>query len=415
MSHRFNIEKLLTSRQNPLPLYASAFFFSGAHGGIFTLALPFIILLIGGTDKDIGLCFGLGTIAYLISCLMAAKYLDRFSPKCALQLSSAFITIAVIAVFFIIRLSVRDRFPIDPIMAITVINIFLCLALALFWPPMMGWLSLGHEGPPLSRRLGLFNLSWSFALAISPLIAGFIIQINPNLAVLAAALLLAIAFICVSAAPSPAATPKSIKRTEIHRPDPAEKLHPDNAAFCSMARLALITTCITIALMRTQFALLFTENLGFTKSQFGILTTLWCFSNFAVFYITGKTHRWHHKLTPFIFAQVMTALGMILILFSGSLWVLCAAVIFIGAGQSFVYSSHQYYGVSGRKNRSGPMAVHEILISIGYGSGAIVGGYLAEYLNRYAPYRFGLGAVLIALGIQICIILAHKKYRCAHS
>jgi predicted MFS family arabinose efflux permease len=89
-------------------------------------------------------------------------------------------------------------------------------------------------------------------------------------------------------------------------------------------------------------------------------------------------------------------------------------MILIGEGKSFVYSSHQYYGVSGRKNRSGPMAVHEILISIGYGSGAIVGGYLAEYLSRYAPYGFGLGAVLIALSIQIFIFLAHKKHQCTH-
>ena len=57
------------------------------------------------------------------------------------------------------------------------------------------------------------------------------------------------------------------------------------------------------------------------------------------------------------------------------------------------------------------MAVHEILISIGYGSGAIVGGYLAEYLSRYAPYRFGLGAVLVALGMQIAIFLAYKKHQ----
>jgi len=55
------------------------------------------------------------------------------------------------------------------------------------------------------------------------------------------------------------------------------------------------------------------------------------------------------------------------------------------------------------------MAVHEILISIGYGSGAIIGGYLAEYLNRYVPYGFGLGAVLIALVVQIIIFFNHKN------
>ena len=57
------------------------------------------------------------------------------------------------------------------------------------------------------------------------------------------------------------------------------------------------------------------------------------------------------------------------------------------------------------------MAVHEILISVGYGSGAIIGGYLAEYVNRYTPYQFGLGAVLAALAVQVFIFRAYKNRR----
>jgi predicted MFS family arabinose efflux permease len=57
------------------------------------------------------------------------------------------------------------------------------------------------------------------------------------------------------------------------------------------------------------------------------------------------------------------------------------------------------------------MAIHEILISIGYASGSIAGGYLAEYLSRYWPYWFCFAAVIIALAVQVFIFASHKKRR----
>jgi predicted MFS family arabinose efflux permease len=99
---------------------------------------------------------------------------------------------------------------------------------------------------------------------------------------------------------------------------------------------------------------------------------------------------------------------MLLILFCTSLIWLYMAAAFVGLGQSFVYASHQFYYVLGKVKRSGSMAVHEILIAIGYAGGSIVGGYLAEYLSRYWPYWFGFTAVMIALAVQALIFASHK-------
>ncbi len=407
MSHVSNIKKLLSSGQNPTALCTGAFFFSGGHGGIFTLALPFVITLMGGSDKDLGLCFGLGTIAYMISCLTVVNHLDRFSPKRTLQFSSAIAALAVALIFACTRMFLNGKLPMSPVFTIIVINILLGLVLALFWPPMMGWLSIGHEGPALSKRMGIFNVSWSLALVISPLIAGYIIQIDPTLAVLAAAIFLAIAFVSVSVAPEP--ENHDDRNGLSDRQEPVETTHPLNAAFCSMARMALVTGCVTIALFRMQFALLFTEDLGFSKLQFGIITTLFCFASFVGFYITGKTRNWHHKLIPFIAAQLITAAALLVILFAQSLLLLSIAAIGIGAGQCFVYSSHQFYCVSGKTKRSGSMAIHELLISVGFTIGGIAGGYLAEYLSRYWPYWFGFITIMIAVAVQAVIFISHKK------
>ena len=407
MSHISNIKKLLSSRQNPTALYIATFFFSGGHGGIFTLALPFVITLLGGSDKDLGLCFGLGTITYMISCLTVANHLDRFSPKRTLQFSSAFVALVLAALFVCTRIFLKGELLIDPILLVIIIEILSCLVLALFWPPMMGWLSVGHEGAALSKRMGVFNISWSFALVVTTLIAGYIIQMDTTIAVLVAAIFLAIAFIFVSIAPAP--KNRKNQNSTAEQTESLETIHPLNPVFCSMARLSLITGCLAIALLRTQFALLFTENLGFSKSQFGIVTTLFCLANFIGFYITGRTRGWHHRLTPFIASQLIIAAAMLIIIFARSLLSLYTAAVFIGAGQSFLYSSHQFYCVSGKVNRSGSMAVHELLIAAGYASGAIVGGYLAEYLSRYWPYWFGFITIMTAIAIQALIFAAHKN------
>ncbi len=407
MSHISNIKKLLSPRLNPTALLTCAFFFSGAHGGVFTLALPFVVKVLGGSEKDVGLCIGLATVAYLISCITAAKHLDRFSPKRTLQFSSATIALSVGAIFVFCRMFAAGKLPVSPILAVTAINIVIGLVLALFWPPLMGWLSTGHEGHALSKRLGMFNLSWSLALVISPLIAGFVIEIDPILAVLASAVSLAIAFLAVSVAPAPDKLNGSNAQSSAR--ETIEGAHPFNAVFSSMSRYALVTGCLAVALFRTQFALLFTEDLGFSKAQFGIITTVFCLANFAGFYITGKTKAWHHRMAPFIAAQLISAASMLIILFATHLLSLYTAAILLGAGQSFVYASHQFYCVSGKSNRSGSMAIHELLIAIGYAVGALAGGYLAEYLTRYTPYSFCFTAIIAAIALQTIMFAKQKK------
>ncbi|MBW8017831.1 MAG: MFS transporter [Planctomycetes bacterium] len=409
MSHISNIKKLLSSRQSPTALYTAAFFFSGGHGGIFTLAFPFVVTLLGGSDKDVGLCFGIGTITYLVSCLTVANHLDRFNPKRILQFSSAFIALTLVALFICTRIFLNGNLPIDPILLVIIVQILSCTALALFWPPMMGWISTGHEGGSLSKRMGIFNISWSLALVITTLLGGYILKTDTTLTVLASAIFLAIAFVFISVAPASQGSDKP-GNTDA-QPKSPQTIDPLNPAFCSMSRLGLIIGCLALGLFRTQLALFFTENLGFSKPQFGLLTAMLCFASFAGFYITARTKKWHHKLSPFIASQLVIAAAMLMILFCTSLFWLYIAAAFIGIGQSFVYASHQFYCVSGKVKRSGSMAVHEILIAIGYGGGSIAGGYLAEYLSRDWPYWFGFAAVMIALALQAAIFAYHKNVK----
>lgn len=407
MPHILNIKNLLSSRESPTALYIATFFFSGGYGGIFTLSFPFVVTLLGGSDKDLGLCWGIGTIAYMVSCLTVANHLDRFCPKRTLQFSTAFIALSLAVLFICTRIFLKGQLPIDSILLVIIVEVLSCLALALFWAPMMGWISTGHEGMSLSKRMGFFNVSWSLALVITTFLGGYILKIDTTLAVLASAIFLAISFIFISIVPA-SKDHRNLGGT-VEQVQPGKTIHPLNAAFCSMARLGLIIGCLALGLIRTQLALFFTENLGFSKSQFGTLTALYFLANFVGFSITGRTKNWYHRLSPFIGSQLLIVAAMLLILFTRSLVCLYSAAAFVGIGQSFVYASHQFYNVSGKVKRSGAMAIHEILTAIGYVGGSIAGGYLAEYLSRYWPYWFGFAAVMIALAVEALIFASHKR------
>ena len=167
-----------------------------------------------------------------------------------------------------------------------------------------------------------------------------------------------------------------------------------------MSRIALLTSFVYIGLVRTQLAVFFKFELPFTESDYGSAVLVMSIFTFAVFTLTGQSHAWHYKLWLFIGCQILILVSMLLILFTSSLALLTFAVALIGIGESFMYASHLYYGVSGETRRSGRMAIHELILSLGFAAGCIFGGILSDKYGRYSPYWFGFIVVTIGLCIQ---------------
>jgi len=170
-----------------------------------------------------------------------------------------------------------------------------------------------------------------------------------------------------------------------------------------MARIALFSACVCVGLARTHLAVLFKFELPFTESDYGAAALIMSISTFAVLLLAGQSHAWHYKLWLFICCQIVTAVSMLLILFTASLALLTLAVGLIGVGESFIYASHIYYGVSGGTRRAGRMAIHEIILALGFAAGGIIGGILSDMYGRYSPYWFGFITVIIGLIIQAII------------
>lgn len=385
-----------------LKAVCSAAFLMSVAGGIYLIALPFMIKRLGGTDGDVGLGMALNYGAYLVVCLAAAAIVDRFNAKRLVQWGAIGIMLAYAGA------ACTARWGAPGPAAIWMLNICSMLAgilTAIFWPPMMGWVSTGFEKEALSHRLGSYNMSWSSGQWISPYLGGLLVGAGSIWPMAAAAVAVLACFVSIRFARNP----RRDKVVQTAREQAASlEFHPDLARFRWMARVALVTAFVCLGLMRSQLGLLVKFDLGYSEATYGIAITIFCAANFAVFTAAGRAHRWHYVRSLFWTSQIVMAAAMLLIVYCPVLWAVFVASAVVGVCEGFAYISHMFYGISGGKNRSGLMALHEFLLSSGFVIGSAGGGYISDAFGRRMPYWLGAGAILVGLLAQAAIWVGHK-------
>ena len=387
-------------------LYAGGFFQSFFFG-IWVVALPFVIKRLSGLDSDVGLCVGLGFGGYVAACLLGRYVLDYLDAKRTVQCGAGAVAVVVTAMYLTVLAADKGYFGSKAILALTVLSGMQGFMTAMFWPPLMGWLSMGREGRQLNQRLGIHNVAWSFGALIGPLIGGYLIEVSSTLPVMVCVLITLLSFAAVSFARRPLGQGNIADRSGAK--GDGDKIDLLGRRFMWMGRIALLGSFVCVGLLRTQLALLFKFNLGFSESDYGMVITVMCLVVFVVFFAMGRTHAWHYVLSIFLGVQVLMFLSMLMILNGAGLWEFFVSAGFAGVSQAFLYSSHLYYGVSGAKNRSGRMAVHEVILSAGIAVGSVAGGYLSDDFGRYAPYWFGIGVMAAGLLVQSGIYFLHKS------
>jgi MFS family permease len=380
-----------------------AAFFMSFYGGIYIVSIPFVIAFVGGTDKDLGLCASMGFVSYLVGCIATGSLLDRFNSRHLAQLGSAVVTISTAALLMIVLSRIRGYNLSNPVMLVIITAMLSGLLTSTYWPPIMGWLSTGQEGRDLNRRLGIYNMSWSAGLAVSPFLGGLLVESSIVMALFAAIVFAALAFVAVTLAHPPeiqGAQRNSNDNSQVFR-GPASFLL---VRFRWMSRIALVTVFTCVGLMKSQLAMLFTMELGFSKSQFGTVTAIMWLITCMVFFTASRTHIWHYRIVFSILAQLSVLLSMLMIIECSLPTAFFVVAVLMGLGQAFIYISHQFYAASQSTKRSGSMALHEILLSAGQIIGFVAGGYLADFLGRrVVPYWFGLFAIVIGMAAQLAV------------
>ncbi len=376
-----------------LLLYAS--FLANIGIGILNFSLVFYMKdVFAATPGQIGWLSSLWAFSYFIGCFILRKLSDRLGSKYALISASAGMAFFAFLIF---------KSP-------SMLWIFISYSLfgfttALFWPTLEGWLSEGYEGASLNKRVGRFNLSWSFALVLSPYIAGILVEKNLELPLLTAIviyIILASSFWFFSTF-----FLKTGKMVHIKKMDSVSRIDR-STPLRFISWLGNFSTYFVNGIVLFVFPLYARDVLGISESGIGLLLLLRALWSTLVFIMMSKTVWWHFSWKQMIVIQLLLVIFCVFIPVVLSWKMMAVMLSFFGVLFAFHYSNSLFHGVSGSLNREGRMAVHEAVLTAGVISGALSGGEI--YQRRDIRYVFfSAAAVLFLIFLTQLLILRLQR------
>jgi MFS family permease len=369
-----------------------AAFLSALGVGAITLGMIFYARdVFHASPVQVGTISALWSASYIAGCLLLRPHFDRALPK-HLIVASTF----VMAVTSLILLRVGT-------LPLVTVFFSLCgLAMSLFWPPLMGWLSRGMEGKTLGKVMAKYNFSWSVGVIASPSLTGVLSELDPKAPLLVGSGLFFLTCLIIIGA--------CLALPKIREDDRPEKVSEGEGgagervtALRFPAWVGVAACYFAIGVILNIFPVAAREDLGFSKGMIGLLLEGRIVFATLGFILMGSTHFWHYRPGPMLAAQGALSLVLVLMVFVKGPLPLGGLISAVGfcMGVSFFYS--MFHGISGAVNRSGMMALHESLLSVGLISGSFAGGYLYQRVSMAAVYAFSAAIVLAGLAIQAAL------------
>jgi MFS family permease len=381
-----------------LVILPSAFLVSLGVGTV-NLGMLFLVKVdFGAGGALVGIFTALWAGAYLVGCLAFRPLSSRIAASSSALLACLSATLLLAA-----QLVFRS------LAATFVASTLYGLACALFWPRLMGWLAAGLEGHELSRASGSYNLSWSVAMTISPLLAGFLSEygrrkgLGGELPVVVGAVIFALAgaYILSTRRFAPRVRASTLASAEggagVDRSTPLR--YP--------AWVGLFAIYVLFAILSNIFPLYAKDELALGESAIGLLLFLRSASMAIGFWLFGRLRFWQFKpiLIPLCSAAT-AALGFAFV-FAKTPAAFALGLVLGGALLAFVYSLSVFYGASGAPDRDKRMSVHESVLTCGQMLGSICGGTAYQALSW--PVVFVFSSALAVLCFPVQLFLARKR------
>jgi MFS family permease len=379
-------------------LYVGAFTLSVSNG-IFGVALPFRVLDLGGGPDRVGLIGGINQATYLAGLVGVLCLAGRLGLK-ARALTS------------LVGLTATSTLlgTVDDVDVLTLLAGMHGMLFCLFWPTAMAWVSTGVEGATLSRRLGVYNVSWSGGLVAGPLVGAALFRFVsddvafPSITACIVATLAAFALMTapvsgpVAAATAPPQSGTSARLT------PAQVSAAARASWLANAGGYLV-----YGMSRWQFPAM-AVFLGEKEEGFALVLTVFSAATAVGFALLGRARFWHFNPAWNLGVQAAMITGLAAMWWVDSLAAMVVLAAPMGLCVAGTYYSSVYHGAAAVDRRDRAMTIHEIVLSVGFIAGAIGGGWLSAHAAEVVPgadVRIAYpaaGAVLavLAIGSGMC-------------
>ncbi len=363
-------------------IYPAAFLVSLAIGTTILGMIFYADDVFNAPPRHIGFLSATWSLAYIFGCFALRPLVSKMLPR-----NSVLLATSLLPFFLFLMLKTETFSWLFPLYALFGFSI------SLFWPPLIGWLSLNLEGRHLGRAMGRFNLCWSVGGIISPALAGRLAEVSAKLPLqVAVILLLATASLILGAA---------IVLQRISAEDNAFVEHREKAEISDTGTLLRFPSWLGIfaafiggGVMLTVLPLAGPRELQLSKGMVGILLLVRAFANTSGHFFMGRTEFWHFRFRPIPTSIFSLAFILIVLSFSRHPLVLGATLFLSGIFTATSYAISLFHGIAGSKDRAGRMAIHEALLSGGMFCGASLGGLLYD--------MFGFTWVFLVTAILLC-------------
>lgn len=358
------------------------------------IAVPLFAISLGASVFALGMLGSILSLSGLSLYFLFGKLSEKWGRKIFLMLGF----IIYIVAFLLLSCS------------FALYQLYLSMALlgmggAMIWPAIEAWIAESETEEPLNKKVGLFNVSWSGGTAIGLLLGGILFEIKSKLpfyfALATSVFIFLILLWRISVIGS---TIKST--TSFHTNSLSEEASIRSSLYTTLSRIAVFTTALSVGTIRYIFPKLGTQ-LEISPSFLGFLMLILSFSQMLTFYILGIIHRWHYRILPLIFSQLVVLIGLVIVYMTCSFPLFFLAFIFIGIGGGVIISSSLFYSVNVLNQKGPRSAIHESILGSGFFVGPLMGGEIAQKFSLRAPYL--VVAVIILAGILIQVLRWFKN------
>ena len=359
---------------------------------IYYLAAPLLLIDLKANPVQLGL---VGTLAAAVHMGMA-HLMGRLSDR----MGRRRLIIAAPVIFSATCLLMTQVREVWLILAFSVVNGF---CLSIYWPTLQAWIADRQAGTGLARDIGDFNMSWTAATLAGPILSGSLYSLYAGLPFFVAAGIALMLFLLVF--------------TTVHenRLQSAEKTEPADTetsnwrwSFLYAAWVANFASWFIIGNVRYQFPKLARE-LNIPPHLIGLILGFLGFALFSGFFLLRRTDRWHFTRNFLFGVQILSLVGILLIIVSNEPTLFALAFVMIGLSCSVTYYSSLYYAVHLLKEKGRGTGLHESILGGGAVLGPILGGVAAQYAGLRAPYFLCIAVLAAAIGAQFILVKKHNN------
>jgi MFS family permease len=354
---------------------------------IYYLAAPLLLIQLKATPVELGL---VGTITSSVHMAMS-HFMGHLSDR----LGRRRLIIAGPVIFAASCLVVTLVGRIGVILALSALN---GLAISMYWPSLEAWVADRQTGSELASNIGSFNLSWTAATLIGPVLSGFIYNLYPRLTFLFAAAVALTLFVLIYT---------SLQETGSHSVESVEIADGEASTprkdLLYAVWVANFASWFLIGNARYQFPKLARE-LDLPPYVIGLLLGCLGLSLFSGFFVLRGTHLWHFKKRYLFGAQILAALGLVFLSLFSEPVLFALAFLMIGLSCSVTYYSSLYYTVHLLEKKGKGTGLHESILGIGAVLGPILGGIAAQYNGLRAPYLLCFAVLFAAVVAELTLI-----------